>query len=398
MSNKQQLWIWLVAGIVVSLISSFLIGKYISERSSQFYYQDISQFIGEVHRQNPQLEEMIMTALKSNDPSNKEQGTDLLRQYGYTPQTFADQSSISLIMIIFAFSIGLFGVFVMYLLWFRYRNRHRIAQLTNYLYAINNGQESTLTLHREDDFSFLEDELYKTVVALREMRESAVQERKSLADNLADIAHQLKTPITSMSLMTELLAETRQDSEEDLIYVEKLHKQLERLNYLVSALLTLSKIDAGTLDLDKKNVDLFTLLTNALESIQDLSLQKYQTIIVQSEPAVSFVGDLHWCTEAILNLVKNCSEHTPAQGTINLSYEQNSIYTQILVEDNGNGFKKEDIPYLFERFYKGSNARKDSVGIGLALAKAIIEKHNGLIRAENKKEGGARFIVKFYHH
>jgi signal transduction histidine kinase len=223
-----------------------------------------------------------------------------------------------------------------------------------------------------------------------------VKERELLADNLADIAHQLKTPITSMSLMTELLAETRQDSEEDLVYVEKLHKQLERLNYLVTALLTLSKIDVNTLNLEKKEVDLFTLLTNAVEPIQELTQQKRQTVFVQSEPTISFIGDLHWCTEAILNLVKNCSEHTPAQGTINLSFEQNSIYTQILVEDNGSGFNKEDIPYLFERFYKGRNARKDSVGIGLALAKAIIEKHNGSIRAENKKEGGARFIIKLY--
>lgn len=398
MSNRTKLWTLLIAGLVITLVSESFIGILFMNHYAQSYYDDIAQLIGAVHNQNPQFEEMIITALKSDDPNTKNLGTELLQQYGYTPRTFADLNSSFVFMIILAFSIGLFGIFAASLLWIRKRNRQRIDQLTNDLYSINNEQESSLTIYYEDDFSFLEDELYKTVVALRQMRESAVQERKSLADNLADIAHQLKTPITSMSLMTELLADSRHDSTEDLIYVEKIHKQLGRLNYLVTALLTLSKIDAGTLSLERKKVDLLTLLTHAVEPIQELIQQKQQTIVFQSKPTLSFEGDLYWSTEAILNLIKNCYEHTPACGTIRLTYEQNSIYTQILVEDNGSGFNQEDTPYLFERFYKGRNTGKDSVGIGLALAKAIIEQQNGSIRAENHQNGGARFIVKFYHH
>jgi len=138
------------------------------------------------------------------------------------------------------------------------------------------------------------------------------------------------------------------------------------------------------------------MLLRAAEPVEEVIQQRNQELIIQSDPDISFIGDIAWIAEAFLNLIKNCSEHTPDGGVIKVNYSQNPLYSEILVEDSGKGFDRDDMPHLFERFYKGKNAKKDSVGIGLALSKAIITSHNGTIQAENATSGGARFIVKFY--
>lgn len=264
--------------------------------------------------------------------------------------------------------------------------------LTAYLEAASCGRETALA-RTEDEFSILEDEIYKTVSELRIAREQAQRERRQQADNLADIAHQLKTPLTSMSLMTQLLAtEVTAEQEE---YIDRIDGQLERLNWLTGSLLTMSRLDAGAVEFAPVSIPFEELAAWALEPMEQLVQERCQTVNVCGKD-VSVTCDPRWTAEALVNLIKNCSEHTPAGGEIILTAVTTPLYMQITVEDSGAGFDAEELPHLFRRFFRGKNSAKDSIGIGLALCRGIVEGQGGIIRAENRNEGGACFTIRFY--
>ena len=220
--------------------------------------------------------------------------------------------------------------------------------------------------------------------------------RKNFADNLANIAHQLKTPLTAALLSLQLM-ETKAPNP----YAEPVRKQLERLTRLEEALLSLSRIDSGTLFLKREEVDVFTALNLAAENLEDLLRERHVSVEISDRGRVCFPGDLEWTMEALMNLMKNCLEHSPAGGCIHCDYSENPLYVRILIRDEGEGFEKEDIPHLFERFYRGKNAAEGSTGIGLALSRAVFERQNGTLAAYNLlgdggSVSGACFEVRVY--
>lgn len=273
------------------------------------------------------------------------------------------------------------------------QNRKRIGELTVYLERVNVGASGTLVQTKEDAFSQLQDEMYKTVTALYETREAALRAKTNYAENLANIAHQLKTPITAALLSLELM---KKDSPG--LYVEQIGHQLERLNHLEEALLTLSRIDAGTLLLEHAKVDVYTALILASENLGDLPASEEVTVSIPDNGCVEMEGDLEWTMEALMNLMKNCMEHSPKGGCVQCDYRGNPLYTEIRIWDEGVGFAQEDIPHLFERFYRGKGAAGDGIGIGLALSRSIFELQNGTITAVNLPQGGACFEVRVYRH
>ncbi len=268
----------------------------------------------------------------------------------------------------------------------------RAGQLTEYLEAVNSGKEKVL-IHSEDELSHLEDELCKTVSELRIARDESQKSRKQQADNLADIAHQLKTPITSLSLMAQILADSTEETRKDCLI--RIENQLVRLERLISSLLTMSKLDTRTVAFVREPTNFDELIACAIEPIETFIESRNQNLIVRGDDVVVHC-DCTWTAEALLNIIKNCVEHTQDGGEIMASCSETPLYVEIVIEDNGKGFEPDEIPRLFRRFYSGKNAAKDSIGIGLALARSIIEGQNGLIRAENRQEGGARFVIKFY--
>lgn len=234
--------------------------------------------------------------------------------------------------------------------------------------------------------------MYKTIVLLREGREQAGSARQSLADNLADIAHQLKTPLSSVTLLADMMAD-QGDKAGPAIQISA---QAERMSTLVSALLALSRIDAGTLVMERRQIDVAELCQCAADAVTPLFADAGITLCLPETDA-AYIGDMEWSIEALVNILKNCFEHTPHGGRINISGEENPLYTAICIEDDGPGIPADDLPHLFERFYRGKYAKGNSVGIGLALSKALVESQNGTLTAENGFDGGARFMVKFYH-
>lgn len=275
----------------------------------------------------------------------------------------------------------------------RRKQQQRIESLTEYLEKVNIGEGVILPQTGEDDFSRLQDEIYKTITELYQTKERALAAKRNFARNLYNIAHQIKTPITSASLSLQMMQKIPSPE-----YVEQIRRQLSRLTYLEESLLLLSRIDAGTLSLERRPVDVFTLLELSADNMRELFRDAGVEIDIQESGERIIQVDMEWTMEAVMNLLKNCMEHTPLGGKVSCFYEQNPIYTQITITDTGSGFEKEDIPHLFERFYRGKNAKKDGIGIGLALAKAIIEEQNGVIKAKRGPDGGACFEIRFYCH
>lgn len=290
----------------------------------------------------------------------------------------------------FMLLMGLFA-FVLWL-WRRKENK-RIQALTDYLEKVNTGNSGVLFQVGEDDFSKLQDEIYKTVTTLYQTRDAAVKAKNNYAENLSNIAHQIKTPITTMSLLIQMMEKAPSPK-----HLEQIRQQISRLSYLEESLLLLSRIDAGTLDLQRKETDVYTILMLAADNLRELFAAGKVTIEIEELGAAVIYADMDWTMEAVMNLFKNCMEHTPSTGAVHCSYEQNPIYTQVRIWNDGDGFAKEDIPHLFERFYRGKGAKNDGIGIGLALSKAIIEAQNGTLSAYNLADGRACFEIRFYSH
>ncbi len=278
------------------------------------------------------------------------------------------------------------------LIWRKKENK-RISALTDYLEKVNTGQRGVLFSTGEDELSKLQDEIYKTVTELYQTREAALNARKSLAENLDNIAHQIKTPITSISLSTQMMYE-----EPSSVHLKEIRRQLSRLTHLEESLLLLSRIDAGTLPLERKEIDVFTVLMLAADNLQELFRKADVSVHIPEADEMMITADMDWTMEAVMNLMKNCMEHTPPGGMVSCAYEENPLYVQIRIWDTGSGFVKEDIPRLFERFYRGQNAKAGSIGIGLSLARGIIERQNGTVSAQNLAGAGACFEIRFYRH
>ena len=277
------------------------------------------------------------------------------------------------------------------------RRRYRaIASLAEQVGKVLHGQEQTLTRRTEEgELAILSTEIEKMTVRLREQSDRLTEEKVRLTEAIQDMFHQIRTPLTSINLTVSLLQEEDSSPERRSRLTRELSRQSERIRWLVETLLKLSKIDAGTAVFRADSVSVEELVERAASPLRIPMELRDQTLRVDVG-GVTFTGDLGWTTEALANLLKNCMEHTPPGGTIEVKARETALFSELTVTDTGPGFEKEDLPHLFERFYKGRNASPESVGIGLALARSVIAAQNGTIAAANGPEGGARFTIRFY--
>lgn len=273
----------------------------------------------------------------------------------------------------------------------------RIEDLSEYLRRISAGELSLdVRDNREGELSILKNEIYKVTKILSEQRSLLQQDKIQLMNAISDISHQLKTPLTSMTVMADLLGEDHLPQEKRTEFVQNIQTQLERIDWLVSSLLKLSKIDAGAITFKKETVNVKKLINRVLEHFAIPIDVKGICVSLQGEEHVTFQGDENWTTEALINIVKNGIEHTAEGGKLEISFSENPLYTEIMIRDNGKGIVKEDLPYIFQRFYKGKNASDDSVGIGLAMAHSIITSQKGSVDVTSKEGKGTEFHIKFF--
>jgi signal transduction histidine kinase len=285
--------------------------------------------------------------------------------------------------------IFLFFSFTLY----RYRN---IKKLSTYLRRIHQGEHSLdIRDNVEGELSILKNEIYKVTSMLSEYNEKLKKDKILLADHMADISHQLKTPLTSMLVTVDLLKDRNLPKDKYDQFVSNIYSQLERIKWLVTSLLTISKLDAGVLEMKPVKTKAHDLIRSAIEPL--LIPLEIKDISYHIKGGDNYLYcDLHWTREAIINILKNCMEHTPSGGQLFIEINNNPLYSEIIIKDTGIGISKADLPHIFTRFYRGKNSSKDSVGIGLSMSKSIIRGQGGDITVDSREGKGSIFNIKLY--
>ncbi len=276
-----------------------------------------------------------------------------------------------------------------------YKRYKKISLLSSEINRILHGDNKiTFSEFSEGELGILQSEIYKMTVRLREYSQKLKEDKIYLADSLADISHQIRTPLTSINLLISFLSEPNISEERRLKLTHELYELLSRIDWLITALLKISKLDAGTIEFKKEKISLKELIDKAISPLLVPIELKEQTI--ETDSSGFFEGDILWTSEALGNIIKNCTEHTPLGGKIKISASENALYSEIIISDNGSGISEEDLPHIFERFYKGKTAGDKGFGIGLSLSRMIINSQGGYIKAENNKGSGTLFTIRFY--
>ena len=388
MSKKSNIKIMVLFVLSVSLIVAAMTTYLLTLYYRHVCFHILGGFCESMIENNPDSRQAVLELLKTHDFHVT--GENILSNFGYYPSNLGITDTTALWIAVLAFFVG--GILFLFTFCYWHRKSYaRIQTLTGYLEKINTGVQGLVLESSDDEFSKLQDEIYKTVTELYQTREEALTARNNFAENLSNIAHQLKTPITSISLTVQMAKEHLGDTR-----TAEIERQISRLMHLEEALLLLSRIDAGTLAFDRKPTDVFTLLSLASDNLYELFIQKGVLIDIPEMGKMNINVDLNWTMEAVMNLMKNCMEATGIDTAVHCSYEKNPLYVQIRIWDEGEGFAKEDLPHLFNRFYRGEKAKNTGIGIGLSLSKAIIEMQSGIIRAFNLPNGGACFEIRFY--
>ena len=301
-------------------------------------------------------------------------------------------------MIINVVSIGVSVILLLIIVNIYYHSRNKkIQEIIKYIEAINNkNYDLKIAENIEEDLSNFRNELYKIAVMLKEQASQSINDKKALQTSLEDISHQLKTPLTSISIMLDNIRENpNMDEHTRQEFIYEISRQINWINWLVISLLKLSKLDSNTAVFVQKEIKVEDLINNVVKNLAIPIDIKQQNVIVNGSSDVMFVGDYNWQLEALTNIVKNCIEHTVENKNIYINWEENNFYTKIAIKDEGVGIDKKDVKHIFERFYKGKNSSENSVGIGLALAKSIIEKDNGYIICASELGRGTTFEIKY---
>lgn len=272
-----------------------------------------------------------------------------------------------------------------------------ISRLSYQLDAILHGTKRiNFVPDKEGELALLSSEIYKMITRLQEQSELLKTEKNYLSSSIADISHQIKTPLTSIRMIVPRLGRKDLSPEKKSEYVRELGSLLTRIEWLITALLKIAQLESGCADFEQTSVKVTELIQKALAPLEILIEVKGVSLDTSISSDTYFTGDFSWSVEAVGNILKNCLEHTPDKGTLEITASENPLYTEIFICDTGAGIDSKDLSRLFERFYKGKNSGPENVGIGLALSRMIIQRQNGTIQVKNRSPHGAEFHIRFY--
>lgn len=358
----------------------------------------IASIVGVIKNEYPNInDEEIIHILDSTDKISE--GKELLKKYGIEEDAYSvismqnQEKEIIITNRIILITANLLFVltFIVYL---KYR-QVKIEKLTKYIQKLSNKDYSLdIEENSEGELNSLKNELYKITVMLKETAEIAVASKEALSKSVSDISHQLKTPLTSILILLDNLNESENmDNDTRKDFLREISKQIKDMNFLVIALLQLSRLDAGVVEFLNEEINLSIMINEIKNNLEIMSEVKNVELDIKGKKDVYINGDYNWNKEAIQNIVKNAIEHASSKVTIDIT--ENDVYCKLEITDDRGGINEDDIKHIFERFYKASNSSENSIGIGLSLAKEIIEKQNGYITVESKIGMGSKFIIKY---
>lgn len=365
--------------------------------------QKMANIIGTITEKYSEIDtKEIIKILNSSNIKESKTGQAELLKYGIDIKEvnsiiqIANQMKFNLIANILLIILFSFLWLIIVLIYLKRRDK-KIKQITKYINEIKNKKyELNIDENSEDELSNLKNELYKITIMLKEESEISKKDKENLKISVEDISHQLKTPLTSITIMLDNLKENpNMDENTKQKFIFEISKQIDWINWLVISMLKLSKLDANVVQFYDEKINLNKFITEIVKNLEIPIEIKNQNIIINGDNEADFVGDYKWQQEAVTNIIKNCIEHNKENGTINIKYEENNLFTKISIKDEGIGIEKEDLKHIFERFYKGKNSTENSVGIGLSLSKNIIEKNNGIIFCKSEIGKGTEFIIKY---
>lgn len=387
----------IIIAMTLEILSVFVVSGWVRKDIEAQTNQRYASMIGYISEEYEISENEVIAILEEPNPSYGEKGQEILEKYGLLQKNMQYDEIQKKIMILFVIIILLFSltVFVIFYLYVMNLNGS-ISNISKYIHRLLNKDYSLDIIDNDEgNLSILKNEIYKITVMLKEQNEELMQDKMNLANNLADISHQLKTPLTSMLIMSDLLENENLSKEEQKKFLDVIRSQLKRIEWLVSSLLKMAKLDAKTVEFKKEKIYADDLILKAVEPVNMLMKEKNQQFVMSGDnPMVSV--DINWTSEAFLNILKNCSEHTPKGGTLKAEVFESVMYTEFVFSDNGEGIEAKDLPFIFERFYRAGKSVSDSVGIGLAMSYSILTSQNATLHVKSKPNKGTTFSIRFY--
>lgn len=402
MKNKMNLKRCLLQCLSVSLLFLVLFLGFQWKAYREYtinYNQKMNAVLGKVHEEYPDITKAELMKILDSDKDDsfvKSFGIDLEKDSLILEnETRFCYSLIISGLLVILFAGALLGFFLKY----NYDKDKELKQITRYIEEINQrNYKLEIEDISEDELSILKHEIYKTTVMLNEIAENSMKAKIDLKKSLSDISHQLKTPLTSILVILENLIDSpNMDSELRADFLQDIKREIMNINFLVQALLKLSKLDSDTVVFLREEVSVRKVVEAAIQNVVVLcDLKNVKVEIEDASEEHTMTCDFRWQVEAVTNILKNCVEHSPDGESVIVKIEKNNIYTSISIRDFGDGIDEEDQKHIFERFYKGKNATAESVGIGLALAKAIVEADRGSVSVKSGKNG-TTFVVKYFY-
>ncbi len=388
--------------IIVSIIFIIILNItyiYQNHKLKENYNNTINNIIYKSTLTNEKLsKEEIVKILNADKIS-----PNILKEYGINPNKdyliIANQKIYSKYFIINNITILIFLIIIVIIFIINEKNENKkIRQITKLIEQINNkNYYLNIEDNNEDEISILKNEIYKTTVMLKEQAENSNKDKINLKCSLENISHQLKTPLTSISIMLDnLLDNPHMDEYTRNDFIKDINKEINNINFLIQVLLKLSRFDANVIKYNNKFNSLKSIIDKSIDNLSSLCDLKNIQMFTKIPNNLDIYCDSHWQIEAITNILKNCLEHSENGSTIEVFATDNKIYSEIIIKDNGTGIPEKDLKHIFKRFYRGQNSKEDSVGIGLSLAKSIIEKNNGIINVTSSVGKGTTFSIKYF--
>lgn len=375
----------------VSLI--FILNRYEYKMYTKNYNDKINSIISNIKNKYPNIEESDIIEIINNE----EDSEDILSKYGIDSITKNDKvnNNIKIISLIIIITFDSLIILIFYL--YDKNKSKKIKEITKMISKINNRQfDIDINDFNEGELSILKNEISKTTTMLRQVADNSVKDKLNLKDSLGDISHQLKTPLTSITIMIDNILDSPDMNEKTRKkFLINIKREILNINFLVMSLLKLSKFDANVVKFNKESVYLKDIIIESIKNVSMIKELKNITIKVSGDDNIKLLCDFKWQVESITNILKNSIEHTSEYGTVEVNYSENKLYTRILIKDNGKGIDSDDLPHIFDRFYKGKNGSDDSFGIGLSLSKTIIEKEGGSITVKSTPNIGTIFTIKY---
>lgn len=401
MKHSKLYVILFVAITIVFAVIGLLVTKISIDNIKNSTNRCVEGIIGTLVEKYHDIDETeIFEILNGNDST--EAGKRLLQTYGISSEDWLvyenEQNSYETVFLTVFVIVAAGAVFISVFIIYMTKRKKDVVRLTNYLSSINRGEYNLeIEKNTEDEDSILMNEIYKTTVMLREYSEKNISDKLYLKKSISDISHQIKTPMTSTMIMVDNLIED--DDMTEKMRKEFLHdirQSLNDISFLVQSLLTLSRLDSNAIEFHFENENIENIFSECIRNTDIIAELKGVNIIKNECGDISVKCDKKWMCEALSNIIKNCIEYTNKGGKVSLSANDNKLYTIIVIYDTGCGISEKDLPHIFERFYKTSNSAGNGIGIGLSLAKSIIEKHNGSIDVDSVIGKGTTFTIKLY--